>query len=75
MHQRGVLVIFILGLVPNPVFDVGGMIAGALKMPFWQFLLAAWAGKGLRLVILALGGQFLFSTFLDKFSIFLDKVP
>jgi membrane protein YqaA with SNARE-associated domain len=66
MHQRGLLVIFVLGLIPNPVFDVGGMIAGALKMPFWQFLLAAWAGKGLRLVIFALGGQFLFSTFLDK---------
>jgi membrane protein YqaA with SNARE-associated domain len=66
MRQRGLLVIFVLGLIPNPVFDVGGMIAGALKMPFWQFLLAAWAGKGLRLVIFALGGQLLFSTFLDK---------
>lgn len=66
MHHYGLLVIFVLGLIPNPAFDVGGMIAGALKMPFWQFLLAAWAGKGLRLVIFALGGQFLFSAFLDK---------
>jgi len=66
MRQYGLLAIFVLGLIPNPAFDVGGMIAGALKMPFWQFLLAAWAGKGLRLVIFALGGQFLFSAFLDK---------
>jgi membrane protein YqaA with SNARE-associated domain len=66
MRQHGLLAIFVLGLIPNPAFDVGGMIAGALKMPFWQFLLAAWAGKGLRLTIFALGGQFLFSAFLDK---------
>jgi membrane protein YqaA with SNARE-associated domain len=67
MRRRGVLVIFVLGLIPNPVFDIGGMIAGALRMPFWQFLLAAWAGKGLRLVIFALGGHYIFSSFLDKF--------
>jgi membrane protein YqaA with SNARE-associated domain len=63
MRKRGMLVIFVLGLVPNPVFDVGGMIAGALKMPLWQFLLAAWAGKSLRLAILALGGEYFFSEF------------
>ena len=67
MRKHGVLVIFILGLVPNPVFDVGGMIAGALKMPVWQFVLAAWAGKGLRLVIFALGGELFFSGFLRHF--------
>lgn len=63
MRKRGMLVIFVLGLVPNPAFDVGGMIAGALKLPIWQFVLAAWAGKGLRLVIFALGGEFFFSKF------------
>lgn len=66
MRRRGVLIIFVLGLIPNPVFDVGGMIAGALGMPVWQFLLAAWAGKGLRLVIFALGGHLFFSAFMDK---------
>lgn len=61
MRQRGMLVIFVLGLIPNPAFDVGGMIAGGLKMPVWKFILAAWAGKGLRLVIFALSGQFIIS--------------
>jgi len=61
MRRWGVLVIFVLGLVPNPAFDVGGMVAGALRMPFWRFLLAAWAGKGLRLMIFALGGYVIFS--------------
>ena len=63
MRRWGVLVIFVLGLVPNPAFDVGGMVAGALRMPFWRFLLAAWAGKGLRLMIFALGGYVIFSWF------------
>ncbi|GAB4535832.1 MAG: hypothetical protein Kow0063_20600 [Anaerolineae bacterium] len=61
MRKRGMLVIFVLGLVPNPAFDVGGMIAGGLKMPVWKFILAAWAGKGLRLVIFALSGHFVIS--------------
>jgi uncharacterized membrane protein YdjX (TVP38/TMEM64 family) len=68
MHRRGLLVIFLLALLPNPAFDVGGMIAGAMKMPAWQFLLAAWAGKGLRLVILALGGQYFFSDFWTRWT-------
>jgi membrane protein YqaA with SNARE-associated domain len=67
MHKYGMLVIFVLGLVPNPAFDVGGMIAGTLKMPVWKFLLAAWAGKGLRLVIFALSGEYLFSKFFPEF--------
>ena len=66
MRKRGVLVIFVLGLVPNPAFDIGGMIAGALKMPVWHFLMAAWAGKGLRLVLFALTGQYIFSEILTR---------
>jgi membrane protein YqaA with SNARE-associated domain len=67
MRKYGMLVIFVLGLVPNPAFDVGGMIAGTLKMPVWKFLLAAWAGKGLRLVIFALSGEYFFSRFFPEF--------
>ena len=61
MRRRGMLVIFLLGLIPNPTFDVAGMIAGALKMPLWKFLLAAWAGKSLRLILFALAGQHFFA--------------
>jgi len=66
MRKRGTLVIFGLALVPNPVFDVGGMVAGASNMPVWQFLLAAWAGKSLRLVLFALGGQYFIVQYLSK---------
>jgi membrane protein YqaA with SNARE-associated domain len=59
MRKGGVLVIFLLAVIPNPAFDVGGMVAGTLRMPAWQFLLAAWAGKSIRFTLLALSGQFL----------------
>jgi membrane protein YqaA with SNARE-associated domain len=59
MRKGGPLVIFLLALIPNPAFDVGGIVAGALKMPVWQFVLAAWAGKSIRFTLLALSGQFL----------------
>ena len=53
MRKSGTLVIFVLAVVPNPVFDVGGLIAGALRMPAWRFILGAWLGKSLRFVMLA----------------------
>ncbi len=59
MRKRGVLVIFLLAAIPNPAFDVGGMVAGALRMPIWHFYLAAWAGKSVRFTLLAMSGQFL----------------
>jgi len=59
MRKGGMLVVFLLAAIPNPAFDVGGMVAGALRMPIWQFFLAGWAGKSVRFVLLALSGQFL----------------
>jgi membrane protein YqaA with SNARE-associated domain len=49
MDRHGMLAIFLLAAVPNPIFDVGGLIAGVLKMPVWKFLLAAITGKSIRL--------------------------
>ncbi len=51
MQRHGMLGIFLLALIPNPVFDVAGAISGALKMPLWKFLLAAGAGKLIRYTI------------------------
>ena len=56
MRKSGTLAIFVLAVVPNPIFDVGGLIAGVLRMPVWRFILGAWLGKSLRFVILAYAG-------------------
>lgn len=51
MRRHGMFGIFLLALIPNPVFDVAGAISGALKLPLWKFLVAAGAGKLIRYTI------------------------
>ena len=53
MQRHGMLTIFLLGVIHNPIFDIGGLIAGALRMKAWKFVLAAWAGKAIRLSVTA----------------------
>lgn len=56
MLQFGLWAIFFLSLVPNPLFDVAGIAAGAMKIPLWKFLAAAWGGKVLKSTLVALAG-------------------
>lgn len=57
MRRYGALTIFVLALIPNPIFDVAGVIAGALRMPWWLYLLSAGAGKIIKNVALAYGAS------------------
>lgn len=61
--RYGDLTIFLMALIPNPVFDMVGMAAGASKMPLWRFLLWSWLGKCLKMLAFALGGASIFSLF------------
>lgn len=56
LRRYGVFAIAALALIPNPFFDVAGILSGMLRIPAWQFVLAAWVGKSLRFTILAWGG-------------------
>lgn len=58
MRRWGVWVIFVLAVIPNPVFDVGGMIAGALRFPVWKFLSSCAAGKIIKNIVFALAGYY-----------------
>lgn len=58
MRRYGALTIFVLALVPNPLFDIAGIVAGALRMPFLIYLAAAAAGKILKNVALAYAAAF-----------------
>ncbi|MBA7638341.1 hypothetical protein ES703_45996 [subsurface metagenome] len=44
VKRWGAMTIFILSLVPF-VFDLAGIAAGALRFPFWKFLLLCWLGR------------------------------
>ncbi len=43
--------------VPNPVFDVAGLVAGAARVPYRLFLAAAFLGRLARFVVFALVGE------------------
>jgi membrane protein YqaA with SNARE-associated domain len=48
--------ILLLAFIPNPLFDLAGMAAGALKLPIWKFLLACAIGKILKMLMFAYAG-------------------
>jgi len=59
MRRYGAPVICVSAAVPNPFFDIAGILAGATKLPIWVFLPATFLGKSLRFFLLAtLGGAF-----------------
>lgn len=55
-ERYGQWAILALALVPNPVFDLAGAAAGALKMPLPQFFLFAALGKIVKMLIFAYAG-------------------
>lgn len=55
VNRWGGLAIFALSIVPF-AFDIVGIIAGALRLPFWKFFLACWWGRTILYVVIAWGG-------------------
>jgi len=58
VRRYDVAAVFILALIPNPIFDVAGIIAGGLRIQWWHFLSACILGRVIRYVILAMIGAF-----------------
>lgn len=56
MARRGAVTMFLLSSFPNPLLDVAGVAAGAVKLDFWRFFTGVLAGKVLKNVYLASGG-------------------
>ncbi len=56
MIRHGMLTMFVFSAIPNPVFDVVGVAAGAVRMPLWRFFFSVLAGKILKDIALAGGG-------------------
>ena len=53
METRGTLVIFLVSIIPNPVFDLVGIAAGGVRYPLPRFLAIVWVGKTLKGVLVA----------------------
>ncbi|MFH1221631.1 MAG: VTT domain-containing protein [Candidatus Micrarchaeota archaeon] len=63
IKKYDLLAIFLLAFIPNPVFDVAGLAAGALRVPVWKFLLATILGRTLRFILLAYFGAWALAQF------------
>lgn len=64
MKKYGGITILVLAFIPNPLFDIAGMVAGALRLPLWKYILYSWIGKVGKMMLFAYGG----STILNLFS-------
>ncbi len=49
--------IFVMALIPNPLFDLAGIAAGTLKIPILPFLLWTFAGKTAKMLLFAYAGR------------------
>lgn len=58
MLRNGFLTIFFLSVIPNPVFDLAGVAAGASQFPGRWFFLATWMGKTIKDTAIALAGYY-----------------
>ncbi|MFN8566869.1 MAG: VTT domain-containing protein [Kouleothrix sp.] len=50
---RAFAVLFVLSAPPNPTFDVAGLAAGALDVPYWLFFTAVFLSRMIRIAIIA----------------------
>jgi uncharacterized membrane protein YdjX (TVP38/TMEM64 family) len=57
MRRYGDLTILVLAIIPNPLFDMAGIIAGVMKMPVWKFLLFCIVGKIIKMMAFAYLGS------------------
>jgi membrane protein YqaA with SNARE-associated domain len=49
-------VLFVLAILPLPIFDFAGILAGALRMPIFQFLATVISGKIIKHIVIAFVG-------------------
>ena len=45
MDRHGTITMFLMSTVPNPLFDIAGLAAGAVRMPMPRFFASVLAGK------------------------------
>lgn len=56
MEHHGMLTVFILSAVPNPIIDLAGIAAGASRYGYHKFLFACWVGKTIKTLLFAFAG-------------------
>lgn len=62
MDKYGLWTIFFLAAIPNPAFDLAGIVAGATKIPVKKYLIATYGGKIIKYLLIAYLGK-IFSSY------------
>jgi uncharacterized membrane protein YdjX (TVP38/TMEM64 family) len=63
VKRYGGLAIFLMALIPNPLFDMAGITAGALKMKVHHFFFYLWLGKIGKMLVFSLLGSSIIQLF------------
>lgn len=56
-NKNGLVIIFVFALIPNPIFDALGILAGGLKYSFKKYFIAMFLGRLIRNLLLAYVGN------------------
>jgi membrane protein YqaA with SNARE-associated domain len=56
MRKNGPVTILLISAIPNPFFDIAGMVAGALKFSIVKFIVLCWIGETLKMCFIAYTG-------------------
>ncbi len=56
MTRYGGLTLFVMALIPNPFFDIAGMLAGATRFGVLRFMLVSWPGRAIKNIGFAWAG-------------------
>jgi uncharacterized membrane protein YdjX (TVP38/TMEM64 family) len=56
MDKYGLWTLFVLAAIPNPLFDVAGIISGAIGIPVYKYLIVVWLGKFVKFAVFSFLG-------------------
>jgi len=63
VHRFGGFAVLIFAAIPNPFFDLAGIAAGGLKMPFHRFLFFCWIGQFIKMTCFSIAGYYSINLF------------
>ncbi|CAI2166013.1 11714_t:CDS:2 [Funneliformis geosporum] len=74
MQRLGFFGIFIFASIPNPLFDLAGIICGQFLVPFSTFFGATFLGKAVTIFVILLFSQDMINTILDLTQNYLPTI-
>ena len=67
IRKYGGFAILLFAAIPNPIFDLAGIAAGALKMPIGKFLIFCWIGQLIKMACFSFAGYYSLNWILSNF--------